>query len=144
MAITIDPGINSWVTITEAKSYFDEKWGANSWNDGTLNEIQQSQLLISAYRWINQQFNLSIPAASSAQTVKNAQMEAAWFIYSYWTEYEKIRSLSAAGVTQFRVSSFSESLSDVKFPEFILKMLSDFLVNDGGYFPRLKRDLSDV
>lgn len=141
MAITITVGTNSWITQDEADSYFDEKWGASAW--ASLSDNEKAQLIITAYRWINQQSNLSIPAASSSQIVKNAQMEAAWFICCYWTEYEKRRALNASGVSTFRVSSFSESLNNVKFPDFILNMLIDFIANGGQYFPRIQRDLSD-
>lgn len=141
MAVVITVGSNSWITQAEADAYLEEKWGASAW--AGLTATQKAQMIISAYRWINQQSNLSIPAASIAQVVKNAQIEAAWFIYNYWTEFEKRRALNASGVKQFEVSQFSETLDKVKFPDFILNILFDFLVNDGGCFPRIERDLAE-
>lgn len=141
MAVVVIVGSNSWVTRAEADAYFEEKWNASAW--AALSDLQKDQLIITAYRWINQQPNLSISAASTATKVKNAQYEAAWFIYEYWTSYAKRRALDASGVDNFRVSSFSESINDVKFPAYILGMLDEFIVNEGGYFPTVTRDLSE-
>lgn len=141
MPVVVTVGSNSWITRAEADAYLEEKWGASAW--ASLSGLQKDQLLISAYRWINQQPNISIPTTSTAAIVKNAQCEAAWFIYNYWSEYEKRRALIASGVKEFEVSNFSETLNKIAFPDFILGMLIDFSVGDAGYFPTAKRDLNE-
>lgn len=138
MAIVV--GVNSWVTLIEADAYFAYKWEATEWNDGTLSPAQKESLLISAYRWINQQTYFSIPPASTANIVKEAQCEAAWYIYKYWSQHQDRRALFNMGVERFTISKFSESLRGVQFPEFIADMLDDFVTTKGGTFPFVERD----
>ena len=136
MAIII--GTNSWCTIVYSNTYFSEKWNTSDW--ATLTDNQKTQLLIHAYRWINQQSSLSISPAETEDIVKQAQCELAWYIYNYMPEHEKRRSLYIQGVTQFRISAFSESLKGAEFPGFILDMLEDYLTSVGGKFPYIERE----
>ena len=130
-------GTNSWCTIAFADTYFLEKWGASAW--ATLTNNEKTQLLIHAYRWINQQASLSIPASSTEEIVKQAQCEIAWYVYNYNAEHEKRRALSTQGVNSFRIGAFSENLSGVKFPEWVIDMLEDYLEDIGGKFPLITR-----
>lgn len=141
MAVIVTVGSNSWITRIEADDYFAEKWGAVAW--ASLTALEKDQLIITAYRWINQKLNLSIPAASTATKVKHAQCEAAWFVYEYWTEYSKRRALAASGVKSFDISNWSETLNSVQFPAYILGMVEEFIINDGGYFPTVSRSLNE-
>ena len=71
----------SWITTAEADAYFLYKWNASVlWNG--LTSPEKEQLLVSAYRWINQLYTLSI--TSVTDKVKNAQCETAWYIYKFW------------------------------------------------------------
>ena len=135
MALTV--GTNSWVTVAEADTFFSEKWTASAW--ASLSDSEKESLLISAYRWIQQQLFFSISPASTADIVKQAQMEAAWYMYNFWVEHEKRRALYIQGVTKFKISKFSEDLQGVQFPEFIKAMLDDYIVNLGGKFPIISR-----
>lgn len=141
MAIVVTVGSNSWITRAEADAYLEEKWGASAW--ASLSATEKDQLIITAYRWINQQPNLSIPAASTLLIVKNAQCEAAWFVYKYWAGFEQRRALIVSGVKEFEVSNFTETLEKVAFPDFISGMLIEFTTGEGGYFPTAKRELSE-
>lgn len=141
MAPILVVGSNSWCSVAEADSYFDEKYGASAW--ASLSMDDKERLLISAYRWINQQSFFSISASSTSGIVKQAQYEVAWFIYNYKADYDKRRALNASGVTSYRILDFSESLKDAGFPEFIKSMLDDFIIEVGGTFPRISRDLSN-
>lgn len=136
--IVLTVGVNSWVTVAEADSYFEAKYGAAGWTAFTADE--KKQLLISAFRWIRSQTIFSIPASSTAQTVKDAQCEAAWFIYKYWTGLEDRRALYASGVRDFEISKFSETLEAQEFPAFIKDLLDGFTVSEGGAFPVVDRD----
>jgi hypothetical protein len=140
MAPILIVGSNSWCTIAQADAYMDEIYDRSAW--ATLSNEQKSRLLISAFRWINQQTDFSIPATSSAAKVLQAQYEAAWFIYKFFEAYEKRRALSAGGVSNYRILDFSETLNGVEFPIFIKEMLIDFAVSIGGGFPVIHRDLS--
>lgn len=137
MALTV--GTNSWITRADADTYFSEKYGAGAW--ATLTDSVKDQLLISAFRWIQQQSKFTIPASSTAEIVKQAQCEAAWFIYNYWTEYTKRQALTASGVKSFKISNFSETLELPTFPIFIGDMLDGFVTSQGGVFPTVSREL---
>ena len=134
-------GVNSWVTIAQADDYFAAKFGATAW--ASLSVTEKTQLLLSAVRWILQQNAFDILMSVTAELVKQAQLEAAWFIYKWFDEYEKRRALSSAGVKSYRVMDFSESLDAVTFPEFIVMMLSDYSMVASSQFPTLQRNLED-
>lgn len=136
MAVT--PGVNSWCSVVYADAYFDTKWDASAW--ATLSAGQKEQLLITAFNWINQQKFFNISPTATAEILKQAQCETAWFIYEYWGEFKKRRALINSGVTSFSISKFRENLTKMNFPEFIIDMLSDYVVNLGGVFPTIKRD----
>ncbi len=139
MAPVLTVGSNSWVTLAYANSYFEVNYDA--WF--TLTTQQRINLLIRAYRWINQQTFFSIPAASTNIAVKQAQCETAWYIYNYYADHEKRRALYNQGVTRFQISKFSETLQGAKFPDFIKDMLEDFLTGVGGKFPIIEREFEN-
>ena len=136
------PGTNSWVTIAEADSYFADKWGAATTWAG-LTAVQKSQLLISAYNWLRSMSGYSLqPTAAAAQPLKNAQFEAAWFLYRFNEEQEKRRALYAQGVRTFRVSEFSETLECQQLPANIAGLLVGY-ESSGGYHVKLSRTEGD-
>lgn len=132
-------GTNSWASIAQADDYFLVKWGAGAWASLTL--TQKTQLLISAFNWIRQS-GLSVSSSDTSALVKQAQLEAAWFVYKYADEHEKRRALSSMGVKSYRAMDFSETLENCAFPEFLSEMLQDYASGGGGTFPRVSRDLS--
>lgn len=132
-------GTNSWATIAQADDYFAASYGRAAWS--ALSLLQKTQLLITACLWIRQQSTLSVPLTDTSATVRNAQAEAAWFIYNWFGEYEKRRALISSGVKTFKVLDFAESLGEVTFPAFIADMLSDYAVSTTHQFPRMSRDL---
>jgi len=129
MALTI--GTNSWVTIAEADSYMSEKWNASAtWE--ALEDSEKTQLLITAYRWINSDDRYEISADEDSDGVKFAQIETGWYIYQYNDEIEKRMSLQAQGVQDFDVSKFSESYKigvGSRLPDFVGGLLDDFESN---------------
>lgn len=138
MALTV--GVNSWVTVVEADAYFSERWGASEWS--TLTNNQKEQLLITAYRWIQAQAGYTISAAATADKVKQAQYEAAWYLYRYYESHEERRALYAQGVREFEISKFTEKLERPEFPQDIAELLEDYADSLGGSFPMFNRDLS--
>ena len=139
MGLTLNT--NSWVTVTEADTYFLDRWGSVDWH--SLTNIEKERLLVTAFRWIQAQPQFSISASSTNESVKNAQMELAWYVYKFFTETEKRRAIFAQGVRRFSLSKWSETLEEGSngFPGFITDMLDDELVNIGGYFPTVSREI---
>jgi len=135
-------GVNSWTSIAQADDYFAAKYGAaTTW--AALSSTEKTQLLLSAARWILQQNIFDLPWSATEEVVRQAQCEAAWFIYSYFGEYEKRRALAAGGVSSFKVMDFSENLGEVTFPAFLESMLADYSTVASSHFPRVQRDLQD-
>jgi len=134
-------GIDTWVTMAEANLYFANKYGASMWT--TLPVATKEQLLVSAFNWIQQQKNFSISPASTSLKVKQAQFEAAWFLYKFGDEYEKRRALHEEGVESFSISKFSETLGGAQFPLFLADILDAFATKSGGCFPLVSRSFND-
>ena len=132
---------NSWVTIPEADDYLKDKFGADAWS--ALSNTIKEQCLITAFWWIYAYPGVNIPKTSTDEKVKNAQIELAWWIYNYYTEFEKRGALIASGVEDFTLSKWKEKLGEQDLPYFIKNMLDDALENLGGYFPTFDRDLEN-
>lgn len=132
MAVTIIPGTNSWATLAEADEYFEAKYSASAIWAGLTEEVRK-QLLISAANWIQQQRIFSISYSSVSEKVKQAQFEAAWYLYNFGAEDEKRRALSGQGVKAFDLLNWSETLSGYDFPKFLQDILDDFYIGAGGY-----------
>ncbi len=139
MAPVVVVGVNSWCTIAEADAYFEAKFGASAWSP--LSVSQKTQLLITACRWIRQQSQFSVELSSTAELVKHAQLEAAWFVFQWFDEYEKRRALTSSGVRAWKALDASETLEAVGFPAFIADMLSDFTTGVGGVIASVHRDM---
>lgn len=134
-------GVNSWQTVAQADDYFAAKFGAAAW--ASLSLMQKTQLLISACRWITQQATLAVAITVTANIVKQAQCEAAWFLLNYQADYEKRRALVASGVKDFKMLDWQETLGEVVFPQFVADMLGDYMIDTSVQFPRMARDLQD-
>lgn len=137
MALTV--GTNSWATVAEADTYFDNRWMASGW--ASISTANKETLLISAYRWIQAQSLFSISPGATADIIKQAQFEAAWYLYNYSPDHEDRRALYEQGVRDFKISEFEEELEGAVFPRFISDMLEDSIVSGGGTFPTVSRDL---
>lgn len=127
---------NSWVTIAEANDYLENKIGASAW--AGLANADKTNYLISAFRYIRQRYN--IPKTSTLEIVKEAQIETAWWMYTFWVDYEKRRNLYSAGVKKFTVSKFSEELQKAESPAFLDDLLDEYS-KDGVQFPLISREL---
>jgi hypothetical protein len=137
MAINIVVGENSWVTLTEANDYLESRIGASDWL--SLTSDQQKKLIISAFRWIYFSGKFSIAKTADSENVKNAQIEAAWWMNNYFEELEKRQAMQAGGVTSFKLSKWEEDYSGkTDFPETVKGLLEDFETS-GNYFPKIQR-----
>lgn len=138
MGLTI--GINSWVTVAEADSYLTDKWGADNWS--SLTNTQKLQALITAYYWIQSLADYNISATSTEANIKNAQIELAFYISENYAEHNKRRNLYSQGVRSFKISKWSEKLDKSKLPKIVEDLLTDELINTGGYIATIERKLN--
>jgi hypothetical protein len=141
MAITLTVGVNSWVTLAESNQYFEERFGSGAW--AGLSDDAKKQCLITAFRWIFYSPIFNIPASSTDDKVKKAQMELAWYVYGNFTSHQKRAALIAQGVTEFQLSKWEEKLSKGGMPQEILDILADEIINLGGVFPTVTRTFNE-
>lgn len=139
MALTV--GTNSWVTLIEANDYLSEKFNASAWT--SLTNAEKEQCLITAYRWVQRLTAYNIPASSTLSHVKYAQIELAWYVYSYYDSHIKRDALYDQGVRDFKISKWEETLVESRLPRIVSDLLEDELTAIGGYFPVVNRDLSE-
>jgi hypothetical protein len=76
--------------------------------------------------------------ATASAALKQAQCEAAWFLFRFNEEQEKRAALYAQGVRSFRVSEFSETLEKQTLPANIAGLLTGY-ESGGGYRVTLSR-----
>lgn len=129
MALTV--GTNSWVTVAESNLYLADKYGAGDW--AGLTDAVKEQLLITAFWTIYSSPDYTIAKTSTNELVKNAQIETAWFMYTYDSEIWKRLALQGIGVTEFEISEFREKLSKGSpIPLIASGMLEDFSTYAGS------------
>ena len=139
MGLTV--GTNSWATIAEADTYLTNRIGAEDWFDlsdtGDPGAVSKETLLITAFYRLSASYN--IEASETDTNLKNAQIEAAFFLMDNFVEFDERDKTLAAGVQKFRQSQWSEDYRDgfteVMFPGFILNFIKDY--TGGSYFPQL-------
>lgn len=124
-------GTNSWVNLTEANNYLQNRIDAQDWT--LLTSAQKESYLLTSFWKIYNNKNYTIAKTSDNEFVKNAQIEYANWLVKYLTEIEKREMLQNAGVSSFSISKFSESFNGKinSMPSFIADMLDDFYV--GGF-----------
>jgi uncharacterized HAD superfamily protein len=130
-------GVNSWVNINEANTYFNDIWDGSFWSSLSLADKQK--LLITSCKWILSS-GYSISMSSSSQKVKDAQCELAREVYSSLSEYKKRMTLYASGVRRFDFDGWSETLKRSELPITIQTLLEDSKSGDGGKFFVVSRD----
>ena len=132
MAASITVGTNSWVTIAESDTYMEERWQGSTW--ASISDDNKTQLLITAYRWINADDRFEIAASSTDDNVKYAQIETAFYIYNRYVQIEDRMALQSQGVQSFRLSEFSENFRNdmgSRLPDTAIGFLDGFLSYDG-------------
>jgi beta-glucosidase/6-phospho-beta-glucosidase/beta-galactosidase len=130
-------GVNSWVNINEANTYFEDIWDGSFWSSLSLADKQK--LLITSCKWILSS-GYSIAMSSASQKVKDAQCELAREVYYSLSEYKKRNTLYASGVRSFNFNGWSETLMRGELPITIQSLLEDSKTGDGGKFFVVSRD----
>jgi len=134
MALVV--GTNSWVSIAEADAYLADRIDAEAWfllsDSGASGVRTKGSLLVSSFFWLQGSPQLEIASSSTDPNVKNAQIEAAWFLQEYYEEMKDRRAALASGVKSLRMSRRAEtlSLSNLSIPIHILGMLSEFQISN--------------
>ena len=130
MALVV--GTNSWASVAEADTYLADKIDAEAWfllaDSDDPGVRSKGALLASAFHWLQGSPQLSIASSSTDDDVKNAQIEAAWFLQEYSEEMKDRRAAIASGVTSLRLSRRAETLraGNQTIPAHILGMLSSY------------------
>lgn len=125
MAVVV--GTNSWVTIVEADTYFNNHIDGTKWS-GLANDAEKEKYLVTAFNWLLYDGNYELVPTTTATSVKYAQMEAALFLITNYDEFHKREALIASGVTEFTYSKWKEKLGAVNKPAIV-----DDMLNKGGY-----------
>ncbi len=134
MALTI--GANSWASVAEADTFLADRIDAEAWfllaASGAAGVRTKESLLVSAFHWLTGSPQLSMPGSSTDDNVKNAQIEAAWFLQEYYEEMKDRRAALATGVESLRMSRRTENLSirNLGIPGYILGMLASYQVSN--------------
>ncbi len=131
MAIVV--GTDSWTTVVEADAYLSNRINAEGWfalpdppaNSG---EVSKESLLISAFHWLMSAPQLSLPSSLSSDDIKNAQIEAAWFLYEHYSALNERRAAIFTGVEEFGLSRRKEKLNiaNLRIPDFIIGSLGAY------------------
>lgn len=128
--MSIVVGTNSWVTLTEAETYFSTRISTTQWD--ALSDADKESYLITAYNWIYYDSAFEVPASSSETAVKNGQCEAALFLVKYYDEHEKRDALIASGVEKFKYGKREEELGEIKKPRSVVNAFSSVGYYKGG------------
>jgi hypothetical protein len=130
-------GTNSFVTLTEANDYMNDRFGGSGWF--TLTNASKEELLTTAFRWL---VGEGVAKSNTTELVKWGQIELAWWIYRYFEEFEDREALIAGGVTKFKLSKWEEDLEKTGLPKKVKDLVADAL-SLGGYFPDYDRELEN-
>lgn len=127
---------NSWVTLVEADAYLTNKVGSKEWfslDDTPTSPGDESKesFLITAFNYLITKAGYVIPADTTDSNVKAAQTEFAYYLYVYGAAYEDRINAQSSGVTEFKLSKWSEkyseqSLLDQPLPSIIQNYLSSY------------------
>lgn len=132
MALVV--GQNSWVTVTEADEYLADRINATEWFG--LNEVEEEgevskeTLLITAFFWLSGSPQLSLLPTLTNDSVKRAQIEAAFFLMEHYSALNERRAAIFTGVEDFKLSNRREKLNiiNLQVPDHILGMLDVYSV----------------
>lgn len=132
-------GTNSWVTLAEADSYMDGKFDNDGWT--SLSSSNREKALITAFYWILDCGRYNVSASTVSDKLDRAQIELAWYVARFYADHQKHAALNAQGVQSFSISKWAETLKDAKMPAVVDGLLEDSIVNAGGVFFTVEREL---
>jgi len=137
-------GTNSWVTVAEADTYMNTRYGAwEVWEDGT----NKPAALVTAYNQIVSSGFFSNLPSTVVQKMKDAQCEHALFLVMEGGDLLRRGGLQAQGVMEaglIKEKYDTRARGKLAFPPVVLALLKDYSENDDGMFINdLNRDDSE-
>lgn len=129
-------GQNSWVTVIEADAYLTDRINAENWfilaAIAAAGVVSKSSLLISAYFWLLNAPQLELSSDLTDDNIKNAQIEAAFFLLEHYTALNARRAAMSTGVEEFRLSQKREKLNIAKLqiPDHIIGALRAYMTEN--------------
>ncbi len=135
----IDVGVNSWITETEADTYFTTRFGASDyWLSGTDKE----GAIITAYGWLMGCPRFSLAAsASAAQILKDAQCEMVLFLVIHQPDIDLRVGLQAQGVREAGiVKEKYDGKNRMPIPPFVIALLDAYRADTPIHLVDIERD----
>lgn len=124
-------GVDSWVTLAQAGTYFSTRAGGSAWA-ALASDAERESLLVTAFFWILYDGRYALAPETDSAAVRHAQLEAAYFLMGYREEYERRQALSAAGVTSVGTRVWNETIGAVGKPASVTGALAMAGVSSGG------------
>lgn len=135
MALVI--GTDSWATLVEADAYLTNKVGTSEWfsltdTPATPGAESKESFMIMAYNQLLTKVGYDIPSDSTDENVKKGQIEFAYYLLTSGDEYNQRVDLQSQGVTEFKLSKWSEKYSEESIlnqplPSIVANFLSDYI-----------------
>lgn len=137
--MSIVVGTNSWVTETEANTYFDDRIKASDyWTNG---DSDNSPALVTAYKWLNAgKYNFPDTAV---QPMKDAQCEYAFFLLQHQPDLDlrmglQVQGVIAAGVVKERYKD--DNFVEMPIPPIVEQLLDGYDTERAVYLINLERN----
>ena len=139
MAVAIVVGTNSWVTETEANTYFEARVTASDYwvNLATINK----PALITAYKWLNAG-KYTFPVTST-QNMKDAQCEMALFLIQHQPDLDLRMGLQVQGVIQAGVVKEryrEDNTIELPMPPIVQTLLQEYSTDRPVYLVNIERN----
>lgn len=146
--MALNVGTNSYVTVAEADTYLTDRMDTEEWfataETAGPGVRSKETYLVSAYNWLRTASTLSLPETSSDDAIKQAQIEAAFYLLEHYTALNARRAVQAQGVESSRLSKKWESYvspTTGEIPSYILGGISEYA--EVNSFAQLKGEYDD-
>ena len=143
--MAIQVGVNSWVTIEDAETYFGERLRASEHWNTDLNVGQKEAALITAYRQLVNCGLFSFPSTAT-NIMKHAQCEMALFLLIHLEDMDARLGLQAQGVKSAGIVEESYDLDKIEgipIPPIVMKSLESYKNNTTIGVVTMERDEED-
>jgi len=139
MACTITVGTNSWVTMTEANTFFEGRIKSSDY--WTASADDNIPALITAYKWL-QAGKYAFPA-TIVQAIKDAQCEMALFLLQHQSDLDlrvglQVQGVIAAGVVKEKYRN--NKYTALPIPPIVEQLLEDYDTEQPLYMVNLERN----
>jgi len=139
MPSTITTGTNSWVSLADANTYFDDR--PNS-TDYWVSGANKNRSILYAYKLLTRSRRFSLPT-TAVQVMKDAQCELCYFLLQHGEDLDIRMGLQAQGILQtgiLRETYKDRDSIEFPFPAVVVDLLSDYDNVRGAYILDVERD----